>query len=536
MRYAKKSQRDSSQRQVSANLEIDNRLGNAVAALRESEERFRQMAEMTGEWLWEQDPKGFYIYSSAAVKQILGFSPDKVIGRHYTEFLTTEDKTSQQSYATNQEPFYALINHYQHKNGHEVLTESTGMPIIDQDGKLLKWRGVDRDITSRIHFQDALMQSEKRTRLIIDSSLNAIILMDSYGIITDWNHRAVKMFGWAINEAIGQRLDELIIPERFRSAHRKGLKAFLHSGIGPILNKQIEHVALRRDGTEFPVEISISPLKLGNTYIFSGFVHDISARKAAEQEIQETQVQLAIAQSEIKMARKIQTSLLPAKPIKTQQFEVTGYCLPADQVGGDYYDYFYRSEDQLDMLIADVSGHSFGPAMFMVEARSAIRVEAKRSGMPADTLRLLNNFLFQDLNAADYFITLFYCQYDINEQRLSFANSGHPLPLYYNAEQKSCYKLNAEGLILGIREDVVFEEKTLSINNGDVILIYTDGLIEAEDPFGEFFGLERLSKAFLEHAEQSPQILIDSILDYLKRFCMREVFTDDITLLVFKKS
>jgi PAS domain S-box-containing protein len=535
MRHTKKLQSDNSQQQDKANLDIANRLGNAVAALRESEERFRQMADMTGEWLWEQDPQGFYIYSSTAVNQILGFSPDKVLGRHYTEFLTIEDKASQQSYATNQQPFYALINHYQHKDGHEVLTESTGLPIIDQHGKLLKWRGVDRDITARKHFQDALVDSEKRTRLIIESSINAIIIMDSYGIITDWNHRAEKMFGWATREAIGQRLDDLIIPARFRSAHRQGLQTFLKSGVSTMLNRQVEQVALRRDGTEFPVELSVSPLKLGNVYIFSGFIHDISTRKAAEQQIREAQVRLAIAQSEINIAHQIQASLLPAMPIKTPHFEITGFCLPANQVGGDYYDYFYRSEDQVDMLIADVSGHSFGPALFMVEARSAIRTQAKRPGTPAETLCMLNNFLFQDLNNADFFITLFYLQYDMLSQQLSFANAGHPLPLLCNSVRKDCQQLDATGLILGVREDVVFAEKTIQLNHGDVILIYTDGLTEAENPQGEFFGLERVSKLLVEQVQHAPQTIIIEILDELKRFCQGDTFNDDITLLVFKR-
>jgi phosphoserine phosphatase RsbU/P len=532
---------DTNRPQRQANLSSADAVGidrceDVVAALSESEERFRQMADMTGEWLWEQDPQGFYIYSSTAVNQILGFSPDKVLGRHYTEFLTVEDKASQQSYATNRQPFYALINHYQHKDGHEVLTESTGLPIIDREGKLLKWRGVDRDITARKHFQDALVDSEKRTRLIIENSLSAIVLMDSYGIITDWNRRAEKMFGWAAQEAIGQRLDDLIIPARFRSAHRLGLQTFLKSGVSAMLNRQVEQVALRRDGTEFPVELSVSPLKLGNAYIFSGFIHDISTRKAAERQIRDAQVKLAIAQSEINIARQIQASLLPAAPIKTSQFEITGFCLPANQVGGDYYDYFYRSENQLDMLIADVSGHSFGPALFMVEARSVIRAQAKRPGTPAETLCMLNNFLFQDLNNADFFITLFYCQYDIAQQQISFANAGHPPPLLFNSVRKDCLQLDAEGLILGIREDVVFAEKTIQLSHGDVILIYTDGLTEAENPLGEFFGLERVNKLLIEYAQQPPQNIIAGILADLKQFSQRDTFNDDITLLVFKKN
>ena len=438
----------------------------AESALIESEERFRQMAEMTGEWLWEQDPNGYYTYSSNAVKQILGFSQEYVIGKHYTEFLTSQDQETQKFYATSQQPFYALVNHYQHKDGRQVLAESTGLPIIDAKGKLTKWRGVDRDITARMHFQEALIESEKRIRLIIESSMNAIIIMDSYGIITDWNRRAELMFGWSSTDAIGQRLDELIIPPRFHKAHRQGLLTFLQTGVGPMLNKQAEQVALRRDGTEFPVELSVSPLKLGNTYIFSGFIHDISGRKEAEEQIRQAHVNLAIAQNEIRIAQQIQTALSPSAPITSDDFEVAGFCLPADKVGGDYFDYFSRKEAQLDIVIADVSGHSIGPALFMVEARSAIRAQTNQLATPSETLDVLNNFLFDDLDKSDYFITLFYLQYNIHTQQLRFANAGHPPPLLFSCYEKEFKKLDADGLILGIKRDVVFEEKTTMLGKG----------------------------------------------------------------------
>jgi phosphoserine phosphatase RsbU/P len=505
------------------------------SALKESEERFRQMAEMTGEWLWEQDQRGYYIFSSTAVNQILGFSQDEVIGKHYTEFLTPQDQADQQFYSASHQPFYALTNHYRHKDGHPVLTESTGLPIFNAEGKLAVWRGVDRDITARKHFQDALIESEKRTRLIIESSLSAIVIMDSYGLILDWNHQAEKMFGWSHHEAIGQRLEDLIIPLRFRNAHSQGVQRFLHTGIGPILNQLIEHVAMRRDGVEFPVELSIAPLKLGNAYIFSGFINEITARKAAEQKIRQAEVNLAIAQSEIKIAQRIQASLSPSAPIKSDHFEVIGYCLPADQIGGDYFDYFFRNEDQVDMIIADVSGHSIGPALFMVETRSAIRSQVNRLGTPSETLTVLNNFLFEDLDNADYFITLFYLQYDITTQQLCFANAGHPPPLLLTPFQSECRQLDAEGMILGVRKNVIFEQKSTALSEGDLILLYTDGLTEAENPDGEFFGVERLSDIFIQYAHHSPEKIIELLIKHLKQFCQSELFKDDITIMIFKR-
>jgi PAS domain S-box-containing protein len=360
--------------------------------------------------------------------------------------------------------------------------------------------------------------------------------MDSYGIITDWNRRAENMFGWSSQEAIGQRLAELIIPARFRQAHREGMQLFMQTGNGPILSRQIEHIGLRRDGTEFPVELFVSPLKLDNFYIFAGFVHDISSRKAAEQQIREAQINLAITQNEIKIAQQIQATLLPAGPIKTVDFEVTGICLPADKVGGDYFDYFFRSDDLLDVVIADVSGHSIGPSLFMVETRSAIRAQANRTGSPSETLKLLNNFLYHDLNNSDFFISLFYLQYDVHKQELSFANAGHPPPLWLSPQQNKCKQLDTEGLILGVYENVIFEEKKIRLAKGDLILVYTDGLTEAENADGEFFGLERVNEIFIAHSHQAPQKIIDALLKQLKAFCQKDLFNDDITLMVFKRN
>ena len=209
--------------------------------------------------------------------------------------------------------------------------------------------------------------------------------------------------------------------------------------------------------------------------------------------------------------------------------------MPADQVGGDYFDYFFRNEDQLDMIIADVSGHSIGPALFMVETRSAIRTQANGLGTPAETLTILNNFLFEDLDKADYFITLFYLQYDITKNQLSFANAGHPPPLLLSPFQDKCRQLDAEGLILGINKKVIFEEKTTTLSKGDLILLYTDGLTEAENADGEFFGIERVSDLLIQHSQQAPQKIIDALLEQLKQFRQSESFNDDITLMVFKR-
>lgn len=131
--------------------------------------------------------------------------------------------------------------------------------------------------------EKAVRDSEARLRAIIDTALDALIGMNAKGMITEWNPRAEVIFGWRRWEAIGQNLADLIISPRYREAHEHGLRHFMDTGGGPVLNRRVELTGLRRDGTEFPVELSISPLKRDKTYVFNAFLSDITERKRAEE-------------------------------------------------------------------------------------------------------------------------------------------------------------------------------------------------------------------------------------------------------------
>lgn len=130
-----------------------------------------------------------------------------------------------------------------------------------------------------------LRESEERIRAIINSALSAVVVMNAQGIIIDWNTRAEKMFGWTKSDAIGKELADTIIPQDLRNAHRRGLQHFLTTGKGSVINQFIEINALHHDGTQFPVELSISVLKSSDSTTFCGFITDITERKRAEEEV-----------------------------------------------------------------------------------------------------------------------------------------------------------------------------------------------------------------------------------------------------------
>jgi PAS domain S-box-containing protein len=130
-----------------------------------------------------------------------------------------------------------------------------------------------------------LRDSEERTRSIVDHALDAVVVMDSRGRIIDWNPQAKQTFGWTRQAVLGRKLSETIIPHPYRAAHEKGLQHYLATGQGKAIGKRLEITALHRDGSEFPIELAITPLTLTTGTTFSGFIRDISDRKRAESEL-----------------------------------------------------------------------------------------------------------------------------------------------------------------------------------------------------------------------------------------------------------
>jgi PAS domain S-box-containing protein len=144
---------------------------------------------------------------------------------------------------------------------------------------------MDAQVQAESQAQAELRASEQRIRLIVNAAYDAFIAMNADGIITEWNRQAEISFGWPRLEALGRQLADTIIPPQYREAHTKGLKHFLETGDGPVLNQVVEITALHRDGREFPVELTIAPIRQGGNCLFGAFVRDISTRKGLEEEL-----------------------------------------------------------------------------------------------------------------------------------------------------------------------------------------------------------------------------------------------------------
>jgi PAS domain S-box-containing protein len=140
-------------------------------------------------------------------------------------------------------------------------------------------------VVERERAHDALRQSEGRVRSIVEMAHDAFVATDAKGLVTEWNNQAQVIFGWSREEAMGHAMAEMIIPARYRNAHRRGMRHFLRTGKYTLASRRLEIEALHRDGHEFPVELSITAIPVDGAYLFTSFLHDITARKQAEEKL-----------------------------------------------------------------------------------------------------------------------------------------------------------------------------------------------------------------------------------------------------------
>jgi PAS domain S-box-containing protein len=142
---------------------------------------------------------------------------------------------------------------------------------------------------SALDAERALKLSEERNQLIVETALDAVIAINSKGLVTGWNTQAEKMFGWPRGEVTNHELAEIIIPERLRDEHRTGLRRYMESGVARVLNRRVEMPARHRDGHEFAVELAITPIGFGEDVVFSAFIRDITSRLRAESALRESE-------------------------------------------------------------------------------------------------------------------------------------------------------------------------------------------------------------------------------------------------------
>jgi|GEM_PF-246490 len=261
-------------------------------ALLEAEAKYRSLVERLPVVIYtsELGATGTWHYISPQIESLLGFTPEEWMAdpnlwyrQVHPDDRERQDALEERAYARG-EPFEGEYRIFT-RAGSEIWIRDSAQILPPREGELPIVQGVLVDITERKRAKEALQESEETTRLIIDTALDAVITIDQDALITRWNDQAEAIFGWTRTEAVGQRLSKLIIPSDLRARHEQGLKHYLETGEGPVLDKRIEITAQRRNGDIFPVELTIHVLKTNSKVSFAAFVRDITERKQAEENL-----------------------------------------------------------------------------------------------------------------------------------------------------------------------------------------------------------------------------------------------------------
>jgi len=270
----------------------------------------------------------------------------------------------------------------------------------------------------------------------------------------------------------------------------------------------------------------------GNSFALVGFdevSREIEAQRRAIEEKLESERRAA---QELEIAKQVQARLFPQTLPPLQSLDYAGVCIQARQVGGDYYDFLNLGQERLGLVIGDISGKGIAAALMMANLQANLRSQcAIAVDQPRRLLQSVNQLFYENTTESSY-ATLFFAEYDDRAKRLRYANCGHLSALLLRSDD-TLERLDSTCTVLGL-----FNEWDCSIVEsrlfpGDTLALYTDGVTESFNDAGEEFGEGRLVEALRRYRQSSPQALLASVVDEVRRFSPHEQY-DDITLIVAK--
>ena len=239
-------------------------------------------------------------------------------------------------------------------------------------------------------------------------------------------------------------------------------------------------------------------------------------------------------EEDLKVARHIQQSLLPKAPPEVAGYDIVGFSVAAQAVGGDYFDFISSSEERLGLVVADVSGKGTPAALLMANLQACLRSQCAADCRPQSVVSRTNTMFCGFLDPGR-FITMLYGVLLPDKRQFIYVNAGHNYPLIVS-DSGSIRELTGSELIVGVHAGAVYTEKTVELNPGDNMVIYTDGVTDARDGKGEMFGEERLKEILVRHRQYDSKTLSDKVLAAIHDFTGGTPQFDDITMMIVKAS
>ncbi len=242
-------------------------------------------------------------------------------------------------------------------------------------------------------------------------------------------------------------------------------------------------------------------------------------------------------QQSLDIAKEVQQNLLPRHNPEIEGLDIAGTSIYCEETGGDYYDYLMTGENgqkKVCVVVGDVADHGIGSALLMTTARAFLRQRTSRSGELDQVVADVNLQLTRDVEDSGRFMTLFICEIDRSSNSIHWVNAGHDPAIIYDCESGEFEELGGNGLPLGVSEMTVYQKFDKKINPGQIIMMGTDGIWEAQSPRGEMFGKEGFKDIIRNNAGLPAKDILQAVIKEVDRFCHPLEKADDVTLVVGK--
>ncbi|MBW2302927.1 MAG: PAS domain S-box protein [Deltaproteobacteria bacterium] len=638
-------------------------------ALKESEEKYRDLFENAHDLIQAAAPDGRLLYVNRAWMETLEYTPEEVSNLSMFDVMAPECRDQcrkvVEDVLSGKGPGY-IEAVFLSKGGARILVEGNINGSF-RSGEPVSTRAILRDVTKSKRVEEALQLSEERFKNIAASTRDALITLDSDGRVSYWNKAAEEMFQYGADEVLGKELHGFLVPERYREAVKRGFETWKRTGEGPVLGKPYETTALKKDGTEFPVELSLSSTKVQGRWHAVGTVRDITERKRAEKELEErtealdarvrqlkclygisrlreqqtssldaflegvvellpvsfegpggvsaritlegkvylspgfqegpwkrsrpivagdrevgtlevflggtgeerdpinredetllnvvaeqlgkaiehgrAREALAMARErEVEIASRIQQALLlGTPPKKVPGLKVAAVTVPSQRIDGDFYDFFTQSDQCMDVLIGDVMGKGIPAALLgaaiknsFVRALSDLIPVSESFPPPSAIVRRVHQRMVNELMELESFVTLCYARFDLVGGRAEMVDCGHTRTVHFHHASGTCSTVKGYNMPMGFSPDESYSPLSFPVEPGDVLVFYSDGITEARNRSGGFFGEGRLTECVKEYASLDPEDLLSEIRSSVITFSGSENFTDDLTCIVVK--
>ena len=530
---------------------------NADAALLEAEEKYRGIFENIFEGIFQTSPDGHYIAANSALARIYGYgSPEELMSsvRDIARKLYVEPGRRSEFVQLMQQ--HDTVTDFEsriyRKDGTIIWIAENVRAVRDAQGRLLNYEGTVEDITQRKLAEEKLRDSEALYHSLVETLPQSIYRKDLEHRFTFVNQLFCQTLGRAAAEILGRKDADLYPPKQAAKYEREDRRVIeTRKTFGAV-----EERALPGGGKNF-VQVVKTPLydAHGNVIGLQGIFWDITEQKRAEEQIRQATAELGRSrealrkkneemEEDLKMAREIQQTMLPQKypsfprnaATADSRFRFSHRYLPTGAVGGDYFNVLALSDTEAGVFICDVMGHGVRSALIAAMVWALVEELKPLGGDPGKLLSHLNRDLCAILKhtGSPTLTTAFYLVADAATGELRYANAGHPKPLLVNRSTGVVEPLGNPGgkpnAALGLFEEGVYATTRRPLTEGDLVMLFTDGLYEVEGRNQELYTHEMLVQAVGARTKLPAAELFDDLLAEIRQFALGQDFVDDVCL------